>query len=57
MCFIGEAFYKDGYCNDNSQDLTTEMYVKAGAVLDKDGEVDWDNSDVNLFSVFPLGGK
>jgi hypothetical protein len=57
MSFIGEAFYKDGYCNDSPQYLTSEMYVKAGAVLDKDGEVDWDNSDVNLFSVFPLGGK
>jgi hypothetical protein len=57
MSFIGEAFYKDGMCNDNCQDITDKIWERAGAVLDKDGEVDWDKSDVNLYSVFPLGGK
>ena len=57
MSFIGEAFYKDGNCEDNCEDITNEIWERAGAVLDDEGEVDWDNSDVNLFSVFPLGGK
>jgi hypothetical protein len=55
MCFIGEAFYEGGAFFDNCQDLTTEMYVKAGAVLDEEGYVDWDQSDINIFDIFPLG--
>jgi len=31
------------------------MYVKAGAVLDEEGYVDWDQSDINIFDIFPLG--
>lgn len=54
MSFIGEAYYEAGNTDDYCQDLTPEMYVKAGAVLDEDGEVDWDNSDIDLFTLFPL---
>jgi hypothetical protein len=55
MSFIGEAFYEDGGFDDNCQDITDEMLVKAGGVLDENGDIDWDRSDINLFDVFPLG--
>jgi hypothetical protein len=55
MAFIGEASYENGSFDDNCQDITSDMYVRAGAVLDKDGDIDWDKSDINLFEVFPLG--
>jgi hypothetical protein len=57
MSFIGEAFYEDGNFEDNCQDITDEMLVKAGGVLDENGDIDWDRSDINLFDVFPLGEK
>jgi len=55
MSFIGEAFYENGNFDDNCQDITPEIWEKCGAVLDEDGEVDWDKSDVDLFDAFPLG--
>ena len=55
MSFIGEAFYEDGNFEDNCQDITPKIWEKCGAVLDEEGEVDWDLSDVNLFDAFPLG--
>jgi hypothetical protein len=57
MGFIGEASYENGNFDDHCQDITSELWVKAGAVLDEDGDVDWDKSDVCLFDVFPLGAK
>jgi hypothetical protein len=57
MNFIGESSYKDGLFEDNCQDITDSIWERAGAVLDDNGEIDWDRSDINLFSVFPLGGK
>jgi hypothetical protein len=55
MCFIGEASYENGNFEDNCQDITPQMWERAGAVLDEDGEIDWDKSDVDLFEAFPLG--
>lgn len=55
MSFIGEAFYENGSFEDNCQDITNRMWERAGAVLDENGDVDWDRSDVNLFNAFPLG--
>jgi hypothetical protein len=55
MCFIGEASYENGDFEDNCQDITAKIWERAGAVLDEDGEVDWDLSDVDLFEAFPLG--
>jgi len=55
MSFIGEAFYEDGGFDDNCQDITDELLQKCGAVLDEDGYIDWDKSDVCLFDAFPLG--
>ena len=57
MGFIGQAFYENERFDDNCQDITNDIWERAGAVLYDNGEVDWDNSDINLFSVFPLGGK
>lgn len=53
--FIGEAYYENGMFDDNCQDITSSMWERAGAVLDENGDVDWDLSDVNLFEAFPLG--
>jgi hypothetical protein len=55
MGFIGQAFYEGGAMFDNCQDITEEMLVRAGGVLDKNGDIDWDKSDINLFEIFPLG--
>jgi hypothetical protein len=55
MGFIGETFYEGGAMFDNCQDITDEMLVRAGGVLDKNGDIDWDRSDINLFDIFPLG--
>jgi hypothetical protein len=55
MGFIGESSYEDGNFLDNCQDITDEMLVRAGGVLDEDGYVDWDKSDINMFDIFPLG--
>jgi hypothetical protein len=30
------------------------MYVDLGAALDEDGEIDWDNTEVNEWDMFPL---
>lgn len=55
MCFIGETEYKNGFADDYCVEISTEMYKEAGAILDDEGNVDWDQSaDFNLFDVFPL---
>ena len=55
MGFIGETFYEGGAMFDNCQDITDEMLVRAGGVFDKDGYLDWEKSDINMFDIFPLG--
>lgn len=53
--FIGEAVIHNGQLNDYSTDITSNMYLKAGAVLDEDDQIDWDETDeYDLFRVFPL---
>jgi hypothetical protein len=54
MGFIGQAFYEDDRFDDNCQDITPEIWEKCGAVLDENGDVDWDKSDVDLLEAFPL---
>jgi hypothetical protein len=55
--FIGEAYYEDGNFEDNCQDVTNEILEKCGGVLDEDGNVDWEKSDLDLSNAFPLSGK
>mgnify|MGYP002737186235 CR=1 FL=1 len=54
--FIGQAIFEGGETlADECGGITSEDYVKAGAILDKDGNVDWDeDQDYDLFSIFPL---
>jgi hypothetical protein len=57
MCFIGEATYEAGDYSDTCLDITGEMYKKAGAILDEENNIDWDNPenyDIDLWSLFPL---
>ena len=53
--FIGTYEVDSGeILNDTCVDISPEMYRKAGAVLDKDGEIDWDESDIDLSTLFPI---
>lgn len=58
MCFIGEATYTAGEeVYNHHSEITDKMYIKAGAIVGEDGEIDWDNEDnqcLNLWDVFPL---
>lgn len=55
MCFMGEATIENGLVEDYSVDIDSEHYLKAGAILDADGNVDWEqDQDFNLFDAFPL---
>ena len=55
MCFIGETDYQDGNADDYCIEISSEMYKEAGAILDDEGNVDWDKSaDFDLFDIFPL---
>jgi hypothetical protein len=55
MSFIGEAIIENGMVDDYSTDITTEIYIKAGAILDESGHVDWEvDQEYNLFDAFPL---
>lgn len=54
--FIGQAIFEGGETlADECGEITTDDYVKAGAVLDKDGNVDWDEEqDYSLWDLFPI---
>ena len=54
MGFIGEAEIERDSVDDYCVNITTEMFEGIGAVLDEDGEVDWDNTNVNEWDLFPL---
>ncbi len=56
MNFIGTFEVDKGdILNDSCVEITSEMYVKAGGVLDKDGNLDWDKTDgYDLSVVFPI---
>lgn len=52
MNFFGQAFIEDGEIDDDSREITPEDYEKAGAVLDEDGNVDWDlTTEYDLYKV------
>lgn len=43
MGFCGRAYLAEGTCNEAYiNDIPTEMYVKAGATLNSEGNIDWD---------------
>lgn len=53
--FIGTYEVSNGdILNDTCLNISPAMYRKAGAKLSKSGEVDWENSDVNLSVLFPI---
>ena len=54
--FIGQAIFEGGEAlADECGEITAEDYVKAGAVLDEEGNINWDESDdYDLWSLFPL---
>lgn len=54
MGFVGETLITKDGIEENHQQITTEMLVSVGAYLDDDGEIDWDESDVNMWDLFPL---
>lgn len=50
MAFFGIAEIYGGEIYDDQRQITAEDYKLAGAVLDAEGEVDWDNTDeYNLY--------
>jgi hypothetical protein len=38
-------------------DIPNEIYIEAGAVFGEDGEIDWDESNLDFWRVFPLTDK
>jgi hypothetical protein len=52
--YIGETTIKKDNVDDYCTNATNEMLESIGATLDKDGEVDWDVSEVNEWDLFPL---
>lgn len=54
-CFIGQTFLNGEESTVDEYVLTDEMYFKAGAVFDDEGDIDWDNSaEFDMWKVFPL---
>jgi len=54
MGFIGETEIERDNVDDYCTEITSQMLESIGATLDKDGEVDWDVSEVNEWDLFPL---
>lgn len=54
--FIGQTIIEGGETlADECGEITAEDYTKAGAVLDEEGNINWDESDdYDLWSLFPL---
>jgi hypothetical protein len=54
--FIGQTIIEGGETlADECGEITAEDYTKAGAVLDNEGNINWDESDdYDLWSLFPL---
>lgn len=56
MAYIGDARFQGGETiKDICLDISKQMYLDAGAVLDKDGHVDWDVDQ--QYSLWDLFGK
>jgi hypothetical protein len=46
MAFFGKAIIEDGeILSDSYREITSNDYKIAGATLDEDGQIDWDNTD------------
>lgn len=46
MCFFGRAIIENGIIvSDSYREITSQDYKNAGAILDEDGNVDWDKTD------------
>jgi hypothetical protein len=54
MGYIGETTISKDNVDDYCTQMTTEMFASIGAVIDEDGEVNWDETDVNEWDIFPL---
>lgn len=56
MWFMGQIIYKAGEVVDEVyyDDIPDEVAIQAGAVFGEDGEIDWDESNLNFWEVFPL---
>lgn len=53
MQFCGRAYFEDGGVDDKYiNEIPTEMYVKAGATLNSEGDIDWDaDQDYDLWEI------
>lgn len=54
MGYIGETTITKDDVDDYCVNITPEMFESVGAVLDDNGEVDWEKSEVNEWELFPL---
>jgi hypothetical protein len=56
MCFMGQDIIQAGEIVDQvyHNDIPDELSIEAGAVLDENGEIDWDESNLDYWRVFPL---
>lgn len=54
MGFIGASQISRDGTEENHQQVTDEMLISIGAAVDDDGNIDWDESDVNMWDLFPL---
>lgn len=54
MGFIGETTVAKDTVDDYCINTTNEMLESIGAVLDKDGQIDWDLTEINEWDLFPL---
>jgi hypothetical protein len=45
MAFFGVAEIYGGEIEDDTRQITAEDYKIAGAVMDAEGEIDWDNTE------------
>lgn len=53
--FIGESIIQDGILDEYCTSIEPEMYERAGAALDEDGFVDWDETEeFELFDAWPI---
>ena len=56
MWFMGQVIYEGGdiVAEIYHNDIPDEIAIKAGVVLTEDGEIDWENSELHFWEVFPL---
>lgn len=54
MGYIGETTIGKDTVDDYCVTITPEMFESIGAVLDDSGQVNWEETDVNEWDLFPL---